>query len=143
MAGGPDLEPMWRSGPGDPDYAASARKRVIYTASGPYRTVRGPLCGPGLRGLGPKPCKLHVFGPKPRSPDLLFPLAPRPYTMFSHTFKVPHGSLSFKFGWKVRLRLTCARRRHRQERWPSECVLITQFIYVHINTDIFSYINIV
>jgi hypothetical protein len=87
MAGGPGLKPVWRSGPGDPDYAVSARRRIVYTVSGPKSVVRGPLRGPGLPNLGPKPCRLFVFEPKPRSPDLLVPistpapdLAPRPYT---------------------------------------------------------------
>ncbi len=47
--------------------------------------------GPGLPNLGAKPC-LHVFGPKPRSPDLLVPisapaldLAPRSYTTLKTT----------------------------------------------------------
>ncbi len=40
MAGGPGLEPVWRSGPGDPDYTVSANKRVVYTVSGPNRVVR-------------------------------------------------------------------------------------------------------
>ncbi len=87
MAGGPGLEPVWRSGPGDPDYAVSARKRIVYTASGPNSVVRGREAAPGLPILGPKPCRLYVSGPKPRSPDLLVPistpasdLAPRPFT---------------------------------------------------------------
>jgi hypothetical protein len=40
MAGGPGLEPVWRSGPGDPDYTASARKCIVYVASGPKSVVR-------------------------------------------------------------------------------------------------------
>ncbi len=97
MAGGPGLEPVWRSGPGDPDYAASARKRVVYLVSGPNRVVRGPLRVPGLPNLGPKPCTLHVFGPKPCIPDLLVPistpapdLAPRPYTKHVWFETSPH-----------------------------------------------------
>jgi hypothetical protein len=55
--------------------AASSRKRVVYTASGPRSVIRGPRRGPGLPMLGPKPCRLHVFDPKPRSPDLLAPIS--------------------------------------------------------------------
>ncbi len=40
MAGGPVLEPVWRSGPGDPDYDVSARNRVDFTLSGRSRVVR-------------------------------------------------------------------------------------------------------
>ena len=45
MAGKPGLEPVWRSGPGDPDYTISARKRLGpaaakrllgYTVWGPF-----------------------------------------------------------------------------------------------------------
>ncbi len=86
MAGGPGQEPVWRSGPGHPDHATSVRKRVVYTALGPKSVVRGPLRGPGLPIQGPKPNRLHVFGPKPCTPDVLAPiftpapdLAPRPY----------------------------------------------------------------
>ena len=43
VAGGPGLEPMWRSGPGKPDYAVSGRKHVVYTVSGPKSVVRGAL----------------------------------------------------------------------------------------------------
>ena len=86
MARVPGLEPLWTSGPGEPDYAVLARKREVYIVSGPNLVVRGREAAPGLPILGPKPCRLHVFGPKPRSPDLLVPistpapdLAPRPY----------------------------------------------------------------
>ena len=48
--------------------------------------------GFGVPNFGPKPCRLHVSGPKPRSPDLLAPistpapdLAHRPYTSFGLT----------------------------------------------------------
>ncbi len=43
MATGPGLEPVWSSGPGDLDYAVSARKCVVYAASGQKAEVRGPL----------------------------------------------------------------------------------------------------
>ena len=90
MAGGPGLEPVWRSGLGDPDYTASARKRVVYTASGPNSVVRGREAAPGLCGVGPKSCRLHVFGPKPRSPDLLVPIStPAPDLAPGHTQGIP------------------------------------------------------
>ncbi len=52
---GPGLEPVRRLGPSEPDYAASDRKRVVYTVSGPTSVVREPLRGPRLLILGPKP----------------------------------------------------------------------------------------
>ncbi len=56
MAGGPCQERVWRLGPGDPDYAASARNRVVYTVSGPQSVVRRREPAPGPPILGPKPC---------------------------------------------------------------------------------------
>ncbi len=49
-------------GPGDPDYAVSARKRVVYTASGPTSVVQGREAAPGLPSLGPKPCNYTCSG---------------------------------------------------------------------------------
>ncbi len=43
MAGG---APVWRSGPGDLDYAVWARKRVVYTVSGPKPVVPGREAAP-------------------------------------------------------------------------------------------------
>ena len=60
MAGGPGLEPVWRSGPGDPDYAASVRKRVAYTASNVY-TLERPG-SPARKIVGTKPYEFIGFG---------------------------------------------------------------------------------
>ena len=49
MAGGPRLEPVWRSGPGDPDCAVSARNRVVHAVSAQNS---GPQSGPGLPIFG-------------------------------------------------------------------------------------------
>ncbi len=58
-----------------PDSHQKNLKRVIYTASGPKKVVRGREAAPGLPMLGPKPCGLHVFELKPSSPDLQVPIS--------------------------------------------------------------------
>ncbi len=96
------MEPVWRSGTGDPDCAVSARKRVYsLTVSGPKSVVKGREAATGLPILGPETCRQHVFEPKPRSPDLLVPistpapdLAPRPYA----TKGLPRTAIKNKTG---------------------------------------------